>query len=147
MKKIEFKTSKGSFVLVDLSEVEAANYLTNVNANSIIGNIKGMTEERFAEVVDTAAFLANKVFYKNYGDFKAIDFRDIVENSFSSPRKSFESLVRSLGWYLLENPLDSTKYLFEEGKDQNKFFVRLPKRKWQEAESKTFYSPILLKKI
>ena len=143
MKKLEFKTSKGEFILLDCDTDGRIKLPTDIEYQEL-GRVKDMTEEQFAEVVDNRLVFQSQYIkdmlncYTNYSDPTFV---------FTSAKESFESLVKSLGWYLWENPLDSTKYLFGEGKDQNNFFVRLPKRKWQEAESKTLYSPILLKKI
>ena len=138
MKKLEFKTSKGEFILEEASDKHLGRVL-----------VKHMTEEQFADVVDTASFFANKVFYKNYGDFKAIDFRDIVENSFSSPRKSFESLIKSLGWNLFENPeLIFSPYDPRSKTGRHEWHEKdLVELKWKQAESKTLYNPILLNKL
>ena len=128
MKKLELKTSKGEFIIEEASDKNLGRFL-----------VKHMIEEQFAEVVDSFELFGNiNVGYKNYTEEEPV---------LDTAKQSFESLIKSLGWYLFENPLDSTKYLFEEGKDQNKFFVRLPKRRWQEAESKTLYNPVLLKKV
>ena len=156
MKKLEFTTGKGEFILLDLPKFNknvTDAYVTHIDYNlnnvniqdidtgeyvfgaefaysvEIIGSVKYMTEEQFAEVFD------EPINHSRQGNY------------YSSYRQKFESLIKSLGWYLWENPLDSTKYLFGEGKDKNNFFVRLPKRKWQEAEYKTLYNPVLLKKL
>ena len=128
MKKLELKTSKGEFIIEEASDKNLGRFL-----------VKHMIEEQFAEVVDSFELFGNiNVGYKNYTEEEPV---------LDTAKQSFESLIKSLGWYLFENPLDSTKYLFEEGKDQNKFFVRLPKRRWQEAESKTLYNPVLFKNV
>lgn len=123
MKKLEFTTSKGSFILVDLSEVETANYLVHTNVDSIICNVKNMTEEHFSDIVDSFELFGNiNVGYKNYAEEEPV---------LDTSKESFESLVKYLGWYLFENQYSN----FAD------------EMVCQEAESKTLYNPILLKKI
>ena len=114
MKKLEFKTSKGEFILEEASDKNLGRVL-----------VKYMTEEQFAEVIDKLEWSDGYFMYYRY---------DKSVHSFSetwTAKQSFESLIKSLGWYLWENPNDKQCGTIE----------------WQEAESKTLYNPILLKKV
>ena len=117
MKKLEFKTSKGEFIIEEASDKNLGRVL-----------VKHMTEEKFTEVVDKLEW-SDGYFFMHYRYDKSL-------HSFSetwTAKQSFESLIKSLGWYLFENPFSSGG-LCHSTKD------------WKEAESKTFYNPILLKK-
>ena len=98
--------------------LEEANYK---NLGRVL--VKYMTEEQFAEVLDRSIHTGLFAHY----------VKDIPVNiyCYKSGLESFESLIKPLGWYLFENPNDKQCGTIE----------------WQEAESKTLYSPILLKKI
>ena len=115
MKKLEFTTSKGEFIIVD--SIGRENYYEVLRSEGLqvyhIGMLRDMTEEQFAEVFD------EPINHSRQGNY------------YSSYRQKFESLIKSLGWYLFENPYSN--FADETG--------------YQEAESKTLYSPILLKKI
>lgn len=117
MKKLEFKTSNGEFILEEASDKNLGRVL-----------VKYMTEEQFAEVVDKLEWSDGYFMYYRY---------DKSLHSFSetwTAKQSFESLIKSLGWYLFENH-SASGGLCNSIKD------------WKEAESKTLYNPILLKKI
>lgn len=128
MKKLEFTTSKGSFISVDADSDGRVKLPTNIEYQEI-GRIKNMTEEQFAEVVDSSIHTGLFAHY----------VKDIPVNTYcyNSAKESFESLVKSLGWYLWENPYQEYHLSTWHDVDKEK----------QEAESKTLYSPILLKKI
>lgn len=81
MKKLEFKTSKGSFMLVDSIEIEGIK-------------LSEITEEQASEIVD------KKIGYKNY-----LESTDVISNySCVTATKSLHSLIKSKGAYLYENP-------------------------------------------
>lgn len=135
MKKLEFKTSKGSFILVD--SIGRENYYEVLRSECLqveqIGMVKNMTEEQFAEVVEW-----NEIhqFYPDYRIKEYSWYGDLTA------RESFESLVNSLGWYLLENPNGVSYSKMNDSEMDYRSFLS-----WHEAESKTLHNPILLKKI
>lgn len=136
MKKIEFKTSKGEFVLVDLSEIQTAKYLLNVHSRSIIGNVKGMTEEQFSGIVDSELDSHLEQMYRDY-----VNIYDGWEDEFTYffARHSFQSLINSLGFYLFTNPIRQAERkgaLLDDGR-----FERMCKYE----DEITFFNPILLK--
>lgn len=116
MKKLEFKTSKGEFILEESSDKHLGRVL-----------VKYMTEEQFAEVVDISFDTPRmyRDYFNNMPGFTA--------------KESFESLIKSLGWYLWENPVPPYA--------PNDVDFHESAKKWFEAESKTLYNPILLKKL
>lgn len=114
MKKLEFKTSKGEFILEEASEKNLGMVL-----------VKYMTEEQFAEVVDESFDCWMALGYKDYENDNAV---------YVLAKESFESLIKSLGWYLFENPVVSGGLCYSI-------------KDWKEAESKTLYNHVLLKKV
>lgn len=138
MKKLEFKTSKGKFILLDVDTDGLIKLPTDIEYQEL-GRVKDMTEEQFAEVVEmqrifnsTNHYCIDDIVYKNYIDYEWMH----------SPREYFQSLIISIGWYLFENPIKKYRHQYEQ-----------MIAKWQyeidckEAESKTLYNPILLKKL
>ncbi|GEM_PF-2063335 len=143
MKKIKFKTSKGEFVLMDGAEQIDQTLRALLDEYSPVSKVSEMTEEQFAEVVESHDW------HFNDGSTSYM-FRDYrVKSEFDEPSrlpfasKSFASLVCALGWYFWENPV---QHSIASLSDQEQAYRQLD-ADWQEAESKTFYSPILLKKI
>ena len=141
MKELKFTTSKGEFLLVDCPSLgygEVLRYSYKLGFK-VIDFAKDMTEEQFAEVVDKLEWSDGYFMYYRY-DKSVHEFAETW-----TAKDSFQSLVRSLGWYLWENPngkqhpdwrqYASTKQYQQHSMD------------WIQAESKTLYSPILLKKI
>jgi len=127
MKELKFSTSKGEFILVD--SIGRENYYEVLRSEGLqvehIGMVKEMTEEQFAEVVDSDEI--SDVEHHAYREIY-IDYTN-DEQAFETARESFSSLIRSLGWYLFSNNCPSLHH------DKLR------------AESKTLYNPILLKKI
>ncbi len=130
MKKLEFKTSKGEFIIEEASDKNLGRVL-----------VKYMTEEQFSEVVDSELDSHLKPNYKDYLHDYNSGFED--EYIYCTAKQSFESLIKSLGWNLFENPVQvsiSTLTDIEQA-------YRQLDADWQEAESKTFYNPIISKKV
>lgn len=119
MKKLEFTTEKGVFILEEASDKNLGRVL-----------VKYMTEEQFDGVVDSITWRytsgGSNTVYRNYLCNNEVSGSGVLE----SAKQSFESLIKSLGWYLFENPYKN--FADEIGCDQ--------------AESKTLYNPVLLKK-
>ena len=134
MKKLEFTTSKGEFILQDCPKElleftfsESTRLVINGIKYKPFGVVKHMTEEQFAEVVDSFELYGNiNVGYKNYTEEEPV---------LDTAKESFESLIKSLRWYLFENPI-------ENWKDEMYYETTI-----EEAESKTLYNPIILKKV
>jgi len=125
MKTLKFNTSHGDFALMDGKEQIDQTLKALLDEYTPVAKVSDMSEEQFAEVVDKLEWSDGYFMYYRY---------DKSLHSFSetwTAKESFESLVKSLGWYLFENTNDKQCGTIE----------------WQEAESKTFFSPILLKKI
>lgn len=126
MKKLEFTTSKGEFILEEASDKNLGRVL-----------VKYMTEKQFAEVLDRSVHTGLFAHYVT----------NIPVNTYcyKSGLESFESLIKSLGWYLFDNPKgkehpDWRKYASTKQYQQHSM-------DWIQAESKTLYNPILLKKV
>lgn len=118
MKKLEFKTEKGEFILEEASDKNLCRVL-----------VKYMTEEQFAEVVDSELDSHLNPNYKDYLHDHNSGFED--KYTYYTAKQSFESLIKSLGWHLFENPFKNCDLMVN-----NK----------AKAEEKTFFNPILLKK-
>lgn len=166
MKVLDIKTIKGEFILLDLSKFNknvTDAYVTHIDYNlnnviiqdidageyvfgaefafpvEIIGSVKHMTEEQFAEVVDSITWIytigGSNTVYRNYLCNNEISGSGVLE----SAKQSLESLVKSLGWYLFDNPVPPYA--------PNDVDFHESAKKWFEAESKTLYNPVLLKKV
>lgn len=166
MKKLEFKTSKGSFLLSDENyylvnerAVKTA-YLNNVKQFEYVSFIRlsEITEQQASEIVD------KKIGYKNY-----LESTDVISNySCVTAIKSLHSLLKSKGVYLYENPV----YKDVEYSDELCKYCPLIKKgvysvnggyvagcegsccetakenhedMYQEVEQKTFYNPVIFK--
>lgn len=122
MKELNFKTSKGEFILLDGDADGRIKLPTNIEYQEL-GRVKYMTKEQFYKVLDNSIHTGLFAHY----------VKDVPVNTYCylSGMDSLHSLVNSLGWYLWDNPYSN--FADETG--------------CQEAESKTLYNPILLKKI
>ncbi len=144
MKKLKFKTSKGEFVLMDGAEQIDQTLRALLDEYSPVSKVSEMTEEQLAEVVDSRIKGGGLVSCPREKCFK-----DYMNGGY--PRRvtalySLKTLVKSLGWNLLENPEGNKPHSIcncSTCVDEWYYY----NKKWQEAESKTLYSPILLKKI
>lgn len=111
MKKREFETRKGKFTLVD--------GFYHINGGI---NLSKITEEQASEIVDE---VWGK--YKNYEtDERAGNYNRFVCDS---AIESLNSLLKSKGVHLFENPTKERFVYFE----------------YREAERKTFYNPYIFK--
>lgn len=127
MKELNIITSKGNFILVD-DEPNLKKFIP-WDLCTLVGVVKYMTEQHFSEVVDSFELFGNiNVGYKNYAEEEPV---------LDTAKESFSSLVKSLGWYLWRNPVSEKPSKECMGDALT----------WQQAESKTLYNPILLKKI
>ena len=113
MKKLEFETSKGRFLIVDA--IENANVHTGIKLSEI-------TEEQASEIVKMTWISDNIKLckFKNY---------DINGNgSFSSATESLHSLLKSKGIHLFKNPaplLHHTRLEKEQKTFHNPYIFKL----------------------
>ena len=116
MKKLEFETSKGRFVLVDNNQYNEAviDFLKKVNYGSYMNRIKlsEITEEQASEIVG----------------FQYMDYM-----SKPTAIESLKSLLKSKGIHLFVNPY----------KQSNKEYFN--KIHFEQSEEKTFYNPYIFK--
>src|SRR5690606_16740301 len=96
MKELNFKTSKGNFILVD-DEPRLKKFIPR-DLCELVGVVKDITEEQFAGVVNSDDDYGVTMF-QNYVT-TSMDYFDEQINA----KESFESLINSLGYYLFENP-------------------------------------------
>lgn len=131
IKKLEFETSKGRFV------VEEAN---DKNLGRVL--LKYITEEQASEIVDS-------LYTKEY--CQSVGVRNLYSSCTGSykhlnPIEALHSLIKSKGWYL-ENreprfsPYDPrSKTGLHEWSEKDEV-----DRQWQQAESRTFHNPVIFK--
>lgn len=120
MKKLEFETSKGRFVIVDGVGEDFAMDLTHmIICDEWFVKLSEITEEQASEIVDYS-ILKNMYASYNYG---------FCTNSYvyKTAIESLHSLLKSKGIYLYKNPAPLLHH------------TRL------EAEQKTFYNPYIFK--
>ena len=137
MKELKFTTSKGEFILVD--SIGRENYYEALRSEGMqvehIGMVKDMTEEQFAEFVEMP--LPSFEVDEDTGQFSRYDI---------SARESFLSLIRSLGWYLWENP-ECPNQFCDNGYIGLGYNEKARCSLCEEVEERVFENPILLKKI
>lgn len=135
MKELKFITPKGDFLLLDGKETITERLAELLKEYDHYAVVKEMTEEQFCEVLDSSIHTSLFAHY----------VKDVPVNiyCYKSGMESLSSLVRSLGWYLWENPVQVSIASMPATEQA----YRQLDADWQEAESKTLYSPILLKKI
>lgn len=116
MKKFEFETSKGKFLLVDEKDYPVFHVMIETNGFNFY-SLKEITEEQASEIVDANMF------------FNGILVKDII---YKTAIESLHSLLKSKGIHLFENPYDGILKL------------EFPTPYWI-AEQKTFYNPYIFK--
>lgn len=124
MKKLEFETSKGRFLVSESDEHYDYRF---------IGLLSRITEEQASEVVNEFKYhptLIKKVFI----DYLNEDFY------FESAIESLHSLLESKGIHLYENPYTNSTDLYSSF-----FSMQTDFNKEKEAEEKTFYNPYIFK--
>ncbi len=116
MKKLEFTTGKGRFVVVDVKDIDYDVLGINGEELDKIDYLDELSEEQALEIVDSIEYDENyKLFY------------DYLRNEWvTSAIKSLHSLIKSKGWYL-SNPAPLLSH------------HRL------EAESRTLHNPVIFK--
>lgn len=145
MKELKFTTSKGEFILLDGKDTITERLTELLKEYDHYAVVKEMTEEQFAEVVDNTTWRytsgGSDTVYRNYLCNNEMSGSCVLE----SAKQSFDSIVKSLGWNLFENPKgnehpDWRQYASTKQYQQHSM-------DWIQDESKTLYNPILLKKI
>lgn len=130
MKTLKFNTSKGDFALMDGAEQIDQTLKALLEEYTTVAKVSEMSEEKFAEVV-------NKYKLCGFENYDKEGYLYLI-----SAKDSFMSLLKSLGVFIYNNPIENIIYNEDEiGEFDYNFHLRT------EAESKTFYNPILLKKI
>ena len=133
MKKLEFETSKGEFMLVGISKSIEEAYEDGYIFYKLIGKLSDITEEQASEMVDIwFESDEGKVFYTNYL---------VNGHAFESATESLQSLIKSKGVHLFENPYKNMLSI------QSLEGSQIHSKNVEEAEEKTIYNPYLFKKI
>lgn len=129
MKELKFTTSKGEFLLLDGKDTITERLAELLKEYDHYSVVKEMSEEQFEEVLDRSFHTGLFAHY----------VKDIPVNiyCYKSGLESLESIIKSLGWYLFENPVSENPSKECMGDALS----------WDQAESKTLYNPILTKKI
>ncbi len=122
MKKLEFETSKGRFLLID--QEPCGKVILPSCSHIEIGRLKQITEEQASDIVD----LFNLYPKNHYQDYERL------ECGYSSSIISLHSLLRSKGIYLFKNPYPDAGLIPSAGQQL-----------YREAELKTFYNPVIFK--
>lgn len=134
MKKLEFTTGKGGFVVVDGSQPIDTEIAKLIFGSYWSIRFKDLTEEQASEIVDYTNFIGFAV-YEDYHDGNKVLYTAL---------DSLHSLIKSKGWYL-ENPLQFTKptddlSFYDNQEDMEKCIAD-----WQQAESRTLNNPVIFK--
>lgn len=123
MKELQFSTEKGEFLLLDGKDTITERLTELLKEYEHYSVVRDMTEEQFVRVVDSH--------YSLLLDYNTREYTYQI-----SARESFESLVKSLGWSLRENPYRDPGLIPSAELDL-----------YRKTNDKVFFNPILLKKI
>ncbi len=138
MKKLEFTTGKGRFVIMDVKDVDYDVLGINGHELEKIGYLDELTEEQAIDIVDKSWDSGIKITTK-YPNYETNDWS--YYGSFGYALDSLHSLIKSKWWYLEKNPVqESIKHLPE--KEQH---YRQLDADWQQAESLTLHNPVIFK--
>lgn len=129
MKKLEFETSNGRFLVSESDEHYDYRF---------IGLLSRITEEQAREIVDEFLFNANDG--SDYGDEKV--YKDYVTDEIylTNPIESLHSILKSKDIHLFENPYTKSTDL-----NSSFFSMQVDFNKEKQAEQKTFYNPYIFK--
>lgn len=117
MKKLEFETSKGRFVIVDSTTLDKVSGQALVDEYGDYIILSEITEEQASEIVFRIGHHSN-------------------DHLIPSAKQILHSLLKSKGIYLFENPYGEWFSDFKNANDE---------LDWQLAEQKTFYNPYIFK--
>ncbi|AXF52600.1 MAG: hypothetical protein [Caudoviricetes sp.] len=156
MKKLNFETSKGKFVVVDMPEHKgkaiAVALLCNSNFgekefkdSTYLGYISELTEQQASEIVE-------EYFSTTTNEIDGyFDYRDDTQTD--CPIESLHSIFELNGYYLFENPYgkEYPEIPIIEGSSRHKQIIEFSfenqQRKWKEAQGKIFFNPIIFKLV
>lgn len=130
MKRIEFETSKGKFLLMDgVGEDFAMDLTHKIISKEWFVRLSEITEDEASEIVEYAG--SPWIGYEDYSN---------KQNWFKTAIDSLQSLIKSKCVHLFKNPEGiSYSKMPDAGMDYRSFLS------WQEAESNTFYNPYIFK--
>lgn len=134
MKKLEFETSKGMFVVTDVPDILNGDVYYGGSKNKGI-KLSEITEEQASVIVDSNDEYG-VVMYQNYQTTSMQYYDEQI-----TAIEYLHSLLKSKGVHLFENPID-----LEERLECNCdiCYGRL-ESDHEEAEEKTFYNPYVFK--
>lgn len=161
MKKIEFETSKGKFVVFDEKEFTVFNQCTVDDKWIVYGEIydynshsfiKDITEEQASDIIEERELSS---WHKKREFLKYYDYTSRNEFGISflkSAIDSLHSLIKSEGYYLFENPFGNPPHnygllnLYPTGNVlmDASFDIAI---RYRDADQKTFYNPCIFKKV
>lgn len=137
MKKLEFETSKGKFVLIDAKDISTSWYYFmnkklkleyNIQHEFKLGKtifkLEGIAEDELSNIVQSHNGMYNTYTEEEFGGMT------------SSSMTSLRSLLESKGVQLFENKF---------GKLEEAHLKYIVDCSWKEAEQKTFYNPYIFK--
>lgn len=129
MKKLEFKTSKGEFLLVERNEESFKGFPNGLY--ELFGNIEQFTEEQADDIVKFGHYCPhNYTYHKGYWDVETNIFKE-----HDTALNSLHSLLKSNG-VVFENPLgNEPKKLVFLG---SQIVTTIEWDRWQEAQSKVW---------
>lgn len=134
MKKLEFKTSKGSFILSDENY-----YLVNERGvkTAYLNNKKQFEYVSFIRLSEITEEQASHI----VGSVEERLYKDDVSEYFKTSIKSLHSLLKSKGVYLYKNPVKFPEYIdgYPDG------YLDAIQQEMHLAEQKTFYNPVIFK--
>lgn len=140
MKKLEFETSKGRFLVVgEKINLDTWDYKYPL---VFISKLSEIPEEEASEIVD-------EPFGLGVGDNNILVFKDYEDedNAYLSSIDSLHSLLKSKGIHLFKNPLKDSELSFIGNVSGIDMLLAKQKhdRRIKEAEEKTFYNPYIFK--
>ena len=148
MKTLELKLKKDMLIVdaegLEITQALIFNKFGNYNLSCYEFLCKGseLTEEMASELVELTimhlTYGGNKHKYRSYVNYNL---------GFDNALESFISAVESKGFYWLENPIDKRlAFLGNVSEIDKQTALQKQKRRWQEAEEKTFKTPLIFVK-
>lgn len=145
MKKIEFETSKGSWLVLDSKDAPSSfnRYLRDIEKELRVRLTEGyklseITEEQVSDIVDEPLFGKH---YRDYTFIPTLDDSYAGEFRLNTAIESLHSLLKSKGIHLFENP-HPRRYIMAM---TDKGIVDTTEKLYLESEQKTFYNPYIFK--
>lgn len=140
MKKIEFKTGKCEFDLLEGGQDYTLEYMKNTDWWQAI-HLANITEEEASGIVDSTRknIREKDIIFQDYQSKYKKDF------SYDTAIESLHSLLKSKGIHLFENPIKlphSLEYCCSRWT-----YYGYEVSEYRKAEEKTFYNPMIFIKI